>query len=140
MAVIEYRKRITRQMLRDEPEKLFVFGDNLDRRGLGGQARAMRGEQNAVIIPTKRSPSMAEGSFFTDADLREAMWAICPALITLAYHLRGGGTVVWPADGIGTGLADLERRAPKIWTHIEDARKGLEEIVARPPLELDGRP
>lgn len=29
--MIEYRKRITRQMLRDEPEKLFVFGDNLER-------------------------------------------------------------------------------------------------------------
>jgi len=31
-------------------------------------------------------------------------------------------------------LVDLERRAPKIWAHIKDARKGLEEIVARHAL------
>ncbi|KKL05458.1 hypothetical protein LCGC14_2605850, partial [marine sediment metagenome] len=56
--MIEYRDHITRQMLRDEPDTLFVFGDNMQRRGLGGQAFAMRGEPNAVGIPTKIFPSM----------------------------------------------------------------------------------
>ena len=138
--MIEYRKHITRQMLRDEPEKLFVFGDNLERRGFGGQAREMRGEPNAVGIPTKRSPWMTEDAFFTNDDFYVARTEVDKAMAKLAAHLLAGGTVVWPVDGIGTGLADLERRAPKIWVHIEDARKGLEEIVARPPLELDGCP
>jgi len=35
---IEYRKLITRPMLQQAPETLFVFGDNMLRKGLGGQA------------------------------------------------------------------------------------------------------
>lgn len=42
--MIEYRDHITRAMLRAEPEKLFVFGDNFVRTGFGGQAKEMRGE------------------------------------------------------------------------------------------------
>lgn len=136
--MIEYRKRITRQMLRDEPEKLFVFGDNLERRGLGGQAREMRGEPNAVGIPTKRSPSMVDGSFFTNDDFYVVRTEIDPAMAKLAAHLLAGGTVVWPADGIGTGLADLPRRAPWIWTYLEHHRADLDWIseTGKPPRLL----
>lgn len=66
--MIEYRKFITRQMLRDEPEKLFVFGDNFGRVGFGGQAKEMRGEPNAVGVLTKRFPSMVHAAFLTDDD------------------------------------------------------------------------
>ena len=44
-------------LLRSMPEKIFVFGDNLLQRGTKGQA-AIRGEPNAVGVPTKRAPSM----------------------------------------------------------------------------------
>lgn len=129
--MIEYRKHITRQMLRDEPEKLFVFGDNLERRGLGGQAREMRGEPNAIGIPTKRSPRMTEDAFFTDADLDTFQGETGSAFAKLAGHLRRGGTIVWPEDGIGTGLADLRRRAPKVWSNLGRAKAWLEDIDAR---------
>ncbi len=61
--------RITRQMVREHPDRLFVFGDNLARVGYGGQAREMRDEPNAVGIPTKKLPTMTEGAFFSDADV-----------------------------------------------------------------------
>lgn len=62
-----YVKYITRQMMRAEPTTLFVFGDNLAQVGYGGQAKEMRGEPNAVGIPTKRKPSRtAPDEFFTD--------------------------------------------------------------------------
>lgn len=41
--LFRYEKFVTRAMVRAEPDTLFVFGDNLERRGLGGQAREMRG-------------------------------------------------------------------------------------------------
>jgi len=54
---IRTEKHITRQMLRAEPGTLWVFGDNLQRKGLGGQAKEMRGEPNAIGIPTKKGSS-----------------------------------------------------------------------------------
>ena len=122
--MIEYRKHITRKDLQNEPDKVFVFGDNLQRRGLGGQAREMRGEPNAVGIPTKKAPSMAESSFFTDKDYEMFRQHVKP---NVDFLLAFDGTIVWPQDGIGTGLAQLPERASKIWEYIENLRIMLEE-------------
>ena len=51
-----YQKRICRDDLRRNPNAVYIFGDNEARTGLGGQAREMRGEPNAMGIATKRSP------------------------------------------------------------------------------------
>jgi hypothetical protein len=119
-------KHITRAMVRAEPDTLFVFGDNMERRGLGGQAREMRGEPNAVGIPTKRAPSMLFEAFVTDEDFDAAKAAMMPAFDRLWVHAVAGGKIVWPSDGIGTGLADLQKRAPRIWALIEDYREQLD--------------
>ena len=113
--MIEYRDHITRQMLRDEPDILFVFGDNMQRRGMGGQAFAMRGEPNAVGIPTKKSPSMRPEAFFNDHD--HAAWYIesSPNIVRL---LRHNGLIIWPKAGIGSGRARLREMAPKIMKAI----------------------
>ena len=62
----EFRDWITRDMLRSEPRKIFLFGDNLARWGLGGQAKEMRGEPNAHGITTKRFPGIDHKDFFSD--------------------------------------------------------------------------
>ncbi len=121
--MIEYRDYITRTMLRTEPDVLFVFGDNLQRRGLGGQAKEMRGENNAIGIPTKAAPNMTEAAFLSDGDFdrwaRQSGYEIC---LLLAHE----GKIVWPAAGIGTGLAQLRKHAPTIWRAIERLRLALE--------------
>jgi len=38
--------------------------------------------------------------------------------------------VVWPAAGIGTGLAELSTRAPRIWSCLERARERLDVLGA----------
>jgi hypothetical protein len=119
-------KFITRDMLRAEPATLFVFGDNVRRRGTGGQAAEMRGEKNAVGIPTKWAPSMYEGAFFSDRDYAAVHAIVFPIFMRLGMHLAQGGDVVWPQDGIGTGRAELARRAPAIMTLIETMRSALE--------------
>lgn len=116
---IRYEKRITRDMLRAEPEALWVFGDNLQRRGLGGQAKEMRGEPNAVGIPTKKAPNMHPCDMFRDADLAAYKHARSDDLDRLCDHLTEGGTIVLPADGLGTGRAQLERCAPAIWERLQ---------------------
>lgn len=127
---IRYEKHITRAMLRAEPDTLFVFGDNLARRGLGGQAKEMRGEPNAIGIPTKRAPGMCDGDFMRDEDFDTFRHEAAGSLSVLRVHLEGGGSVVWPADGIGTGLAQLLDRAPKVWAALERARIRLEAVAA----------
>ena len=123
--MIEYRDHITRDMLRAEPEKLFVFGDNFARTGFGGQAKEMRGEPNAVGIPTKRFPKNTENSFLTDKSSK--VW-IMSCGEDIARLLVFDGTIVWPSAGIGTGLAQLEKRALKIWRAIQRLQTGLDSV------------
>ena len=118
-------------MLRDNPKTLFVFGDNLLQAGYGGQAKEMRGEPNAMGIPTKRSPDMANDAFFTNNDYGKVMPIISDIFDRLFYHVWEGGEVVWPEDGIGTGLAQLKQRAPDIWDYIEDEKRDLEKASCK---------
>src|SRR3546814_5122391 len=68
---------------------------------------------------------MDADAFFSDADYERAKWAFDEAFIRMAKHLSDGGTVIWPADGIGTGRALLAERAPRIWNYLERCRERL---------------
>lgn len=119
---------ITRNDLRMKPEWLFVFGDNMQRRGRGGQAREMRGEPNAVGIVTKRAPSMDRRAFFSDDDYAEVAEVVYEAFERLEEHLALNGVVVLPTKGVGTGLAMLDFHAPKIDAMIQN---GIEDLIDR---------
>ena len=121
--MIEYRRHVLRRQLMNERGKLFVFGDNLARRGYGGQAKEMRGEPNAVGIPTKRAPSMVASAFLRDADVSE--WAMA-ASFDIERLCNHDGPIVWPSAGIGTGLARLRESAPEIHRRIEILRQKLD--------------
>lgn len=120
---LKLQKWITRADLRANPSTLYVFGDNLLQWGYGGQAREMRGEPNAVGIPTKSSPNRFAEDKFALAFLQ--VWVV--RFEDLDYHLTTIGDVVWPEDGIGTGLADMANRAPKLWQTLELLRTNLFE-------------
>ncbi|MBN9560441.1 MAG: hypothetical protein J0H14_06880 [Alphaproteobacteria bacterium] len=122
-------------MLRAHPDTLFVFGDNMQRRGYGGQAAAMRGEPNAVGIPTKWAPSTAPAAFFADSDWDrpDVRDAIDSAFILLADALRAGRSVAIPADGLGTGRAELATHASRIAAAIAARIARLEAIAAASP-------
>ena len=112
-------------MLRARPTALFVFGDNIERRGNGGQAAQMHGEPNAIGIPTKWRPSMRDGAFFSDRDYPKVHAEVLPIFRLLSDHLAEGGDIVWPEDGIGTGRAELATRAPKLAALFEALRTAL---------------
>ena len=113
-------KWITRAVVRDHPDRIFVFGDNLVGRGFGGQAAAMRGEPNVIGIPTKRLPSNSENAFFTDAEFEQNIAAIDQAFERLSVIcLTTDQVIVIPANGIGTGRAQLESRAPLTFAYLQ---------------------
>lgn len=97
---------VTRQMLQAEPDTLFVFSDTLIGKGSDGHAREMRGEPNAIGIPTKKLPSMDPSAFFADGDEGFFLLAAERPFRRLAAHLQAGGMIVWPAAGIGTRVSE----------------------------------
>lgn len=118
-----YRYFSTREYLRDNSKTLFVFGDNFVRQGFGGQAKEMRDEPNAVGIITKKYPSMNSSAFLQNSDYD--VW-FAESLDDLERLRNHHGQIVWPTRGIGTKLAQLQIRAPRIWREIENFRLELE--------------
>lgn len=99
----------------------------MEGRGFGGQAAEMRGEPNTIGVPTKWSPERKATAYFTDDDrLDRNVWhAINGAFERMRDALDAGRNVVIPADGLGTGLAELPTRAPKLHSMIEAAIASL---------------
>jgi len=120
---------IDRDFVKAHPNALFAFGDNLAGRGLAGQAKEMRGEPNAVGIPTKFYPTVVEADYFHDDDLSKVYPFIEDAINILIYHLEDGGDVYWPSAGIGTGLADLPNKAPAIMEYIDIRFRDLQDAA-----------
>lgn len=109
----------TRELIAANRDTLFAFGDNLARRGYGGQAAACRNQPNTVGIPTKISPT----EYLFDCDIDKSREPIIEAFVTLRRHLRAGGNIAWPKDGVGTGLARLHITAPITLQAIEAAKQ-----------------
>src|SRR5688572_22317731 len=112
------QKMIYREDLKRNPSVLYVFGDNERRLGLGGQAKEMRGEPNAVGIRTKAHPTMDPDAFWTDKLYDQHCQMIDEDMKCLFNHVAKGGLVVIPADDIGTGLARLEQGAPRTFAYL----------------------
>lgn len=106
---VKYLDWVTRDMLRAEPDAIFVFGDNANRVGLGGQAKEMRGEPNALGVATLYSP----GQFY-DHRTKYPLGIVAADLAKVATHIFNGVTVYVPRDGLGTGLARLPEHAPAL--------------------------
>ena len=119
-------KRISREFVRANRDRIFLFGDNLARRGLGGQAAAMRGEPNCVGIPTKKLPSNRDDAFFTDLEFEQNKAAIDHAFDVLFLKIsKAEQIIVVPADGLGTGRAQLESRAPLTFAYLQKRLRDL---------------
>lgn len=124
------QKWITRNDLKNNRDKLYVFGDNMVREGYGGQAASMRGEPNSFGIPTKWYPNNATESFFSDDQFKTdstLWWALYGAFSHLKQILEQNHTVVIPSDGLGTGLSRLPELAPTIAAYIDGCIAELEE-------------
>ena len=123
---VRFQKFISREDLIANRDAVYVFGDNMTRTGLGGQAREMRYEPNAIGVPTKWRPSMTDDAFFNDEDYDKVVNVLEKDFDAIKVALARGKNVVFPADGLGTGLSQLQTRSPKIFQYIENS---IVEIV-----------
>lgn len=104
------------EQCRANPGCIYVFGDNLARAGTAGQA-IIRGEPNIFGVPTKRYPSMHVGAFFSDANCEREH--ILRALRDL-YVIGKRHTLVFPASGLGTGMAKMPEKSPLLYKEMCD--------------------
>jgi len=94
---------------------IYVFGDNLQRVGNGGQAQ-IRPCTNTRGVATKRYPQMLNDSFFSDdlSELIELTKDIRSLNILHKDRRNDHKTLIFPYDGLGTGLSELSLRSPFI--------------------------
>jgi uncharacterized protein YehS (DUF1456 family) len=112
---VEIVSRYTDADVKANPNKIYVFGDNTQRTGTGGQAQ-IRNNSNAMGIATKLAPSMNDSAFMTDKDLAKNKAVIDG---DIAKIKATGKTVVFPKDGLGTGLAKLKEKAPQTYAYLK---------------------
>jgi len=112
----------TTALLKANPDKIYVFGDNVTQTGKGGQA-IVRDEENAFGIPTKSSPNTYEKAYFNDK-----MYEANISLINRAIEKikADGRIIVLPKDGLGTGLAKTKEKAPDTYQYLK--QRLLEEF------------
>lgn len=118
----------TRGYVQNNQDKVFLFGDNTNDRvnthyiPKSTQA-VIRGLDNAIGIDTKKDRGTFDTSYFTDEDF-DAFKAQVDEAIKKAVD--SGKPIVIPEGGIGTGKAQLDKKAPKLFDYLQ---KQLDSLV-----------
>lgn len=107
----------------NNPDFLFVFGDNTKRVGNGGQA-IIRNCSNSIGIATKES--IAE--FFSDKHYSMNQIVIDRDIMMVKKRIIDYGfkAVVFPKSGLGWGRADMQIECPKTALYL--SQRLLEEF------------
>ena len=109
---------ITREYLRDNPNHIFVFGDNTLRRGKGGAA-ALRDEPNTYGFITKILPNNSNEAFYT-IDIYKPIYYV--EIEKLKSYISQNLTKTFLISQLGSGLAN---------------RHGIFEKVIEPNIKND---
>ena len=117
--VIVYSGEWTRETCKSMPKSLFIFGDNDAQKGCKGQA-VIRYEPNAYGIPTKKMPYLSENSFYTDGEYAENKIKIDAAIEKIISVLHQYDAIIVSAGKLGSGLAQLDKRAPKTYKYLQE--------------------
>ena len=124
----------TLQDVQDNDDFIFIFGDNDVRVGKGGQA-IIRGEKNAMGIPTKKYPGYNPKAYYTDTEISTNKIKIDNAINNIVYKLKNNNAqykgIILPEDGLGTGLADLKNKAPETFGYLNKKIKELTNICIK---------
>lgn len=90
----------------------FVYGDNLLRKGKGGQA-IIRDLPNTIGLVTKKEPNNNSSSFFSDIEYEKNYQFILNDILKIKRKQILGDQLVFSSGGYGTGLSKLPELSPK---------------------------
>lgn len=107
----------TEETVKQNPDKIFIFGDNDLRVGKGGQA-IIRDLPNTFGIRTKKKPNLHPSSFYIDREIDENSNKIREDIIKISEFIEAGKTIVLSSGGYGTGLSKLPETAQKTFDYL----------------------
>jgi hypothetical protein len=118
----------TREEVSKETDKIFLFGDNTNDRvktkHIPTSTQAIiRGLPNALGIDTKKDRGTSNNSYFSNNDFDIFKTHVDEQI---QFALDSGLTIVIPEDGIGTGKAQLNEKAPKLAEYLNSK---LEDLI-----------
>ena len=123
-------------LLNKYPHVIFVFGDNMIRRGKGGQA-IIRDCQNSFGISTKRYPKNTQDAFYSDRE--DEINTTLRDMEQFKRLVLNGKPVILPRGGIGTGLACLPTKSPFIWKMLVEDFKNYGIILNESGFEKENK-
>jgi len=118
----------TRREVRSNRDCIFLYGDNELRKGKGGSA-IIRDESNAVGIRTKVRPSKDHLAYWYDDEYNQHVEMIKEDFRKVIRELKLGKVIVIPASGLGTGRAQLPKRAPRTFKFLKETTYLLVDIA-----------
>lgn len=115
-----------REKVKADACAVYLFGENYRQDGTkyvpAATQAVIRGLPNAIGIPTKNDPGTGDFAYLTDKQFGQFKKSTIRA-ITKA--MKSGKVIVIPGDGIGTGAAQLSRRAPMCAAFLSGALNTL---------------
>ena len=123
----------TRESVAAQPDKIFLFGDNFEDAKTGyvpsSTQAVIRGLPNAIGISTKFNRRTNTDSFMDDSTYEEFKEHVDKQIETaIELAEETGKTIIVPENGIGTGKAQLEKRAPKSFAYLKQELDKLREV------------
>ena len=124
-----YKGFWTREEVAKQTDKVFLFGDNTNDRTItkyvpSSTQAVIRGLPNAIGIDTKKDRGTSVNSYLTDNDFD---WFKNHVDTQIQLAKDSGKIIVIPADGIGTGKAQLKERAPKLFEFLQQELDKLKQ-------------
>lgn len=119
-------KFITQRYLREHPNHIFVFGDNVKGKGYKGSAQ-LRDEPNSYGFITKKYPNYDKGSYFKPKEYKVVFEK---ELTKLINYIEENPDLTFLISRIGGDLAN------KYGIHQKVILPGLEELRQYPNVEF----
>ena len=94
--------KITRKYLRDNPNHVFVFGDNLKRMGMGGAAK-LRDMPNTYGFITKKYPGIKDEHFYKLDEYKDVFYR---EKRRLKKEIENNPDKTYLISRVGSGLAN----------------------------------
>lgn len=118
MKVIVEKEWYSVKMCKDNPQNCYIFGENEEqqRRGysIRGSGQAIiRGQDNTYGFCTKKSI----GEYWTDVNYSDNIICI-EGDIKILLNLSKKYTLVFPYNGLGTGLSNMQQKCPRTFLYL----------------------
>ena len=136
----------TRQDAIDNPDKLFLFGGNFLQDQLQScptiptkTQAVIRGLHNNLPINTKWTNGTHDSAYLRDVDAMDYNSYLHETKLHLELMLRHRKIIVLPSkeNGIGTGTAYLQQKAPKCWELLQTFLAPLYERAEKSVISED---